>query len=170
MKKTWYWILLLISSWLLIPFVSYAKNNVSVTIPVTVEISEIFELTINPDYIDFEKLENGETSKEKNILVKAKSNCGKNICLQIKGENFINPQLQILEIENIEMRNKLIEGHGKVVDLPQLKENYQKFAQSKFGINQYVYSTVDTFYTLTIPEDSLAGIYKTILTITMTEK
>lgn len=141
-------------------------HSVSVNLPATVTVNEIFRLSVSPTEINFGAVDILNTASV-NTTVKADTNCGRHISLQVKGTDFVN-QPNVIDISAVKMENTLICGEGQVTTPLTMSEDYQTFAKSTGNPNKYLWLGINSRYTITVPA-VVAGTYTSVFTVTMSE-
>jgi len=170
MKKMWLCLAVMLV-WVVTAFAVQPIHSVSVNINAQVTVREIFRLTVEPTEIDFGAVDIETVSGEVAVKTKGETNCGRHISLQIKGIDFTQPLgqvLNIIDIENVTMKNTLASGQGHIVSPLTLTEQYQEFAKSTGNPHGYIEVIVSSLYTIYVPAVD-AGVYQSVFTITMSE-
>lgn len=148
----------------------YPKEE-SVIVTVNLRVAEIFELTIDSPFIDFGELDPGEVSIIHTIEIRGRSNTGNSITIQQKGNDFISG-LKVIDVENVEYEIEYVTGTtGIIPHNPQEMKNTYQTIYRKVGPApvEMIDVTLNSSYTIEVPDNALSGDYTSIFTVTMTE-
>jgi len=170
MRRIWLCLLVvLVALWLdvtTVMAVPVPAHSLSVNIPAQVTVREIFRLSVSLTELDFGTVDIFGTATA-DLTVKADTNCGRHVSLQVKGTDFVNNP-NVIDITAVKQESKLVSGEGQVTTPVTMTENYQEFAKSTGNPNRYICLGVENQYTITVPA-VVVGTYTSVFTITMTE-
>ena len=145
-------------------------NEDTKTISIETTVNGIFELTVDPQTIDFGNLDPTETSDTKEVEIRGRSNYDNQVYIKQRGENLVSGTNQIV-IESVAYEIYHLSGtQGQTPSGTQeLTDVYEQIYRSQGNSNNAVDVTLRSDYTLTISAETLVGDYTSMFTITMTE-